>query len=115
MRTKHTFRLPPDLDLRAVEQVGDLLIVFGAGTVQYTWGLDNFHSNPTSRGAAPSPRATPRARQVLPAPRSPTRYTTSPGDRSTVGCADRARSTACATCTAAARSGRASSRRSSWR
>jgi Bacterial Ig domain len=25
-------------------------LVFGAGTVQYTWGLDNHHSNPTSRG-----------------------------------------------------------------
>jgi N,N-dimethylformamidase beta subunit-like protein/Big-like domain-containing protein len=30
-------------------------LVFGAGTVQYTWGLDNFHSNPTSRGAAQNP------------------------------------------------------------
>jgi hypothetical protein len=30
-------------------------LVFGAGTVQYTWGLDNFHSNPTSRGATQNP------------------------------------------------------------
>jgi len=30
-------------------------LVFGAGTVQYTWGLDNFHSNPTSRGPAQNP------------------------------------------------------------
>ena len=30
-------------------------LVFGAGTVQYTWGLDNFHSNPTSRGAQQNP------------------------------------------------------------
>jgi hypothetical protein len=27
-------------------------LVFGAGAVQYTWGLDNHHSNPTSRGGA---------------------------------------------------------------
>jgi hypothetical protein len=26
-------------------------LVFGTGAVQYTWGLDNFHDNPTSRGA----------------------------------------------------------------
>jgi hypothetical protein len=25
-------------------------LVFGTGAVQYTWGLDNHHSNPTSRG-----------------------------------------------------------------
>ncbi|MGE3176241.1 MAG: N,N-dimethylformamidase beta subunit family domain-containing protein [Vicinamibacterales bacterium] len=25
-------------------------LVFGTGAVQYTWGLDNFHDNPTSRG-----------------------------------------------------------------
>jgi hypothetical protein len=30
-------------------------LVFGAGAVQYTWGLDNFHSNPTSRGPAQNP------------------------------------------------------------
>jgi len=30
-------------------------LVFGAGTVQYTWGLDNFHSNPSSRGAQQNP------------------------------------------------------------
>jgi hypothetical protein len=30
-------------------------LVFGTGTVQYTWGLDNFHSNPTSRGPAQNP------------------------------------------------------------
>ena len=30
-------------------------LVFGAGTVQYTWGLDNFHSNPTSRGPTQNP------------------------------------------------------------
>jgi N,N-dimethylformamidase beta subunit-like protein/Big-like domain-containing protein len=30
-------------------------LVFGTGTVQYTWGLDNFHSNPTSRGAVQNP------------------------------------------------------------
>ena len=30
-------------------------LVFGAGTVQYTWGLDNFHSNPSSRGNAMNP------------------------------------------------------------
>src|SRR4051812_3297715 len=30
-------------------------LVFGAGTVQYTWGLDNFHSNPTSRGPQQNP------------------------------------------------------------
>jgi hypothetical protein len=30
-------------------------LVFGAGTVQYAWGLDNFHSNPTSRGAQQNP------------------------------------------------------------
>jgi hypothetical protein len=30
-------------------------LVFGGGTVQYTWGLDNFHSNPTSRGAQQNP------------------------------------------------------------
>jgi hypothetical protein len=27
-------------------------LVFGTGAVQYTWGLDNFHDNPTSRGIA---------------------------------------------------------------
>jgi hypothetical protein len=26
-------------------------LVFGAGCVQYTWGLDDFHDNPTSRGS----------------------------------------------------------------
>jgi hypothetical protein len=26
-------------------------LVFGAGMVQYSWGLDNFHDNPTARGA----------------------------------------------------------------
>src|SRR6266545_4217136 len=36
----------------------------------------------TSRDTAPRPRANPRARHVLPAPRSPTRYTTSSADRS---------------------------------
>jgi hypothetical protein len=30
-------------------------LVFGTGTVQYTWGLDNFHSNPTSRGPLQNP------------------------------------------------------------
>ena len=30
-------------------------LVFGTGAVQYTWGLDNFHSNPTSRGPAQNP------------------------------------------------------------
>jgi N,N-dimethylformamidase beta subunit-like protein/Big-like domain-containing protein len=30
-------------------------LVFGTGTVQYTWGLDNFHTNPTSRGPAQNP------------------------------------------------------------
>jgi len=30
-------------------------LVFGAGTVQYSWGLDNHHSNPTSRGAQQNP------------------------------------------------------------
>ena len=27
-------------------------LVFGTGAVQYTWGLDNHHTNPTSRGGA---------------------------------------------------------------
>ena len=30
-------------------------LVFGTGTVQYSWGLDNHHGNPTSRGAAMNP------------------------------------------------------------
>ena len=30
-------------------------LVFGAGTVQYAWGLDNFHDNPTARGNSTNP------------------------------------------------------------
>jgi hypothetical protein len=30
-------------------------LVFGAGCVQYTWGLDAFHDNPTARGNAANP------------------------------------------------------------
>jgi hypothetical protein len=30
-------------------------LVFGGGTVQYSWGLDNHHSAPTSRGAQANP------------------------------------------------------------
>ena len=30
-------------------------LVFGAGTVQYSWGLDNFHDNPTARGNGINP------------------------------------------------------------
>jgi len=30
-------------------------IVFGAGTCQYSWGLDNFHDNPTGRGVGANP------------------------------------------------------------
>lgn len=33
-------------------------LVFGGGTVQYSWGLDNVHDNPTARGNGANPYST---------------------------------------------------------
>ena len=33
-------------------------LVFGGGCVQYSWGLDNFHDNPTARGNGTNPYST---------------------------------------------------------
>ena len=33
-------------------------LVFGGGCVQYSWGLDNFHDNPTARGNGANPYST---------------------------------------------------------
>jgi hypothetical protein len=44
-------------------------LVFGGGCVQYTWGLDNVHDNPTARGVA----ANPYSFRVAPDPYGPSR------------------------------------------